>query len=234
MKRNTSIFRGRSALLVALPLILACIALFALYDLQVMKTDYYAEQSRNTVYSKETVAAARGEILDRYGRVLVSNRVSMDVTIDRKRLVEGEDPNGAILGLIQLVQAAGYAYTDSMPISRETPFEYLQDGQAAFRQYLDHFELEEDTTAEELLTWMRRHYAIPDSYTPAQARSAAGVRWELERRELFDGGTYIFSSDLDTNLISAISERTYPGINIVTNSARQYNTAYAAHLLGRI
>ena len=89
-------------------MILACVALFALYDLQVMKTDYYAAQSRNAVYSTETVAAARGEILDRYGRVLVSNRVSMDVTIDRKRLVEGDDPNGAILGLIQLVQARQY------------------------------------------------------------------------------------------------------------------------------
>ena len=40
MKRNTSIRRGRSALLVALPLILACAAFFALYDLQVMKTEY--------------------------------------------------------------------------------------------------------------------------------------------------------------------------------------------------
>ena len=29
MKRNTNIFRGRSALLVALPMILACVALFA-------------------------------------------------------------------------------------------------------------------------------------------------------------------------------------------------------------
>ena len=234
MKRNTSIFRGRSALLVALPLILACIALFALYDLQVLKTDYYAEQSRNTVFSSEVVSAARGEILDRYGRVLVSNRVSLDVTIDRKRLVEGSDPNGAILGLIQLVQSAGYGYADTMPISRETPFAYLEGGQESFQQYLKHFELEEDTSAADLLTWMRRHYSIPDSYTPEQARTAAGVRWELEHRELFDGGTYTFSSDLDTALISAISERTYPGVNIVTNSARQYNTAYAAHLLGRI
>ena len=234
MKRNTSIFRGRSALLVALPLILACIALFALYDLQVVKTEYYAEQSRNNVYSKEVVSAARGEILDRNGRVLVSNRVSLDVTIDRKRLVEGDDPNGAILGLIQLVQAAGYAYADTMPISREAPFVYQEGGEAVFQHYLEHFELEEDTSADDLITWMRRHYAIPDSYSPTQARTAAGVRWELERRELFDGGTYIFSSDLDTALVSAISERTYPGVNIVTNSARQYNTTYAAHLLGRI
>ena len=164
MKRNTSIFRGRSALLVALPLILACIALFALYDLQVLKTDYYAEQSRNTVFSSEVVSAARGEILDRYGRVLVSNRVSLDVTIDRKRLVEGSDPNGAILGLIQLVQSAGYGYADTMPISREAPFAYLEGGQESFQQYLKHFELEEDTSAADLLTWMRRHYSIPDSY----------------------------------------------------------------------
>ncbi len=234
MKRNTSIPRGRSALLVALPLILACVVLFALYDLQVVKTEYYAQQSRNTVYSTETVTAARGEIMDRYGRVLVSNRVSLDVTIDRKRLVEGDDPNGAILGLIQLVQAAGYPYTDTMPISREAPFRYLDGGQETFLRYLVHFELEEDTSAADLLTWMRRHYAIPESYTPEQARAAAGVRWELERRDLFDGGVYTFSTDLDTGLISAISERTYPGVNIVTNSARQYNTAYAAHLLGRV
>ena len=50
-------------------MILACVALFALYDLQVMKTEYYAAQSRNAVYSTETVSAARGEILDRYGDV---------------------------------------------------------------------------------------------------------------------------------------------------------------------
>ena len=234
MKRNTAIPRGRSALLVALPLILACVALFVLYDLQVMKTEYYAEQSRNTVYSTEVITAARGEILDRYGRVLVSNRVSLDVTINRKRLVEGDDPNGAILGLIQLVQAAGYPYVDTMPITREAPFAYTEGGQETFLRYLVHFELEEDTSAEELLTWMRRHYAIPDSYTPEQARMAAGVRWELERRDLFDGGTYTFTSDLDAALVAAISERTYPGVNIVTNSARQYNTTYAAHLLGRV
>ncbi len=234
MKRNTSIPRGRSALLVALPLIFACVALFVLYDLQVMKTEYYAEQSRNAVYSTEVVTAARGEIMDRYGRVLVSNRVSLDVTINRKRLVEGDDPNGAILGLIQLVQAAGYPYTETMPITRTAPFEYTEGGQETFLRYLVHFELEEDTSAEELLTWMRRHYSIPDSYTPEQARTAAGVRWELERRDLFDGGTYTFTTDLDTGLVAAISERTYPGVNIVTNSARQYNTTYAAHLLGRV
>ncbi len=234
MKRNTAIPRGRSALLVALPLILACVAIFVLYDLQVMKTEYYAEQSRNTVYSTEVITAARGEILDRYGRVLVSNRVSLDVTINRKRLVEGDDPNGAILGLIQLVQAAGYPYVETMPITREAPFAYTEGGQETFLRYLVHFELEEDTSAEELLTWMRRHYAIPDSYTPEQARMAAGVRWELERRDLFDGGTYTFTSDLDAALVAAISERTYPGVNIVTNSARQYNTTYAAHLLGRV
>ena len=234
MKRNTSIRRGRSALLVALPLILACVAVFALYNLQVIKTEYYAEQARNTVYSTETISAARGEIMDRYGRVLVSNRVSLDVTIERKRLVEGDDPNGAILGLIQLVQAAGYPYTDTMPITREAPFVYTEGGEETFQHYIEHFELEEVNTAEDLLTWMRRHYSIPESYTPQQARTAAGVRWELERRDLFDGGTYIFASDVDTALVAAISERTYPGVSIVTNSARQYNTTYAAHLLGHV
>ena len=234
-KKNTfSLRAGRGVLLVALPLLLSCAVLFALYTMQVIKTEYYAEQSRNTVYSTEVAAAARGEILDRHGRVLVTNRISLDVTIDRKRLVEGQDPNGAILGLIRLVTDAGYSYTDTMPITRETPLRYLEGGQETFARYLDHFELEPDTDADGLITWMRRHYGIPEEYTQEMARTAAGVRWELERRELFDGGTYIFSGDVDTELVAAVSERCYPGVTVVTNSARQYNTSYAAHLLGRV
>jgi len=99
--------------------------------------------------------------------------------------------------------------------------------------YTAHFELEE-LTAGELIDWMRTHYSIPEEYTPADARLAAGVRWELELRTLFGIADYVFASDLDQDMIAAVSERCYPGVSIEVGSRRSYRTPYAAHLLGRI
>ena len=46
-----------------------------LYDLQVVHGQDYFEQSQRKISETETVEAARGQILDRNGRVLVSNEV---------------------------------------------------------------------------------------------------------------------------------------------------------------
>ena len=45
----------------------------ALYRLQIVQGAAYYEASRNNIETKKTVTAARGNIMDRYGRVLVSN-----------------------------------------------------------------------------------------------------------------------------------------------------------------
>lgn len=236
MRPNSIIRPFRTAILVALPLLLAGALVFALYDLQVLRTADFLEESRNTVLSTETVAAARGDILDRYGRVLVANRVSYGLTIDRLRLVEEADPNGELLELIALMGEFGVAYTDTLPLSGDAPFCYtdMSEGQASrLQKYLAHFELGEETDAAGLMDWFRSHYEIPASFSPAQARLAAGVRYELEIRALFHTADYVFASDLEVALLAAVSERGFPGVRVVTSAARDYRTPYAAHLLGR-
>ncbi len=56
--------------------------LFALYQIQIVNGVYYQSQSALKISSIETVEAARGQILDRNGRVLVSNEVVYQVTLD--------------------------------------------------------------------------------------------------------------------------------------------------------
>ena len=53
-----------------------------LYTIQYTNGAEYAEQSVSQVSETETVAASRGNILDRNGKVLVSNQVSYNVTLD--------------------------------------------------------------------------------------------------------------------------------------------------------
>ncbi len=236
MKLHSGIRPFRAVLLAALPVLLACALLLALYSLQVVNRASYQEQERNTITRVETIPAARGDILDRYGRVLVTNAVSYDVHIDRSVLVTDADPNGILLELIALMDSGHIRHTDTLPITAGVPFEFtemdeIQAGRMA--DWTGHFELGE-LSAGELMDWMRRHYGIPEDYTPAQARVAVGVRWELELRTLFGIVDYVFASDLDQAMIAALSERCYPGVSVAVGSHRVYRTPYAAHLLGRI
>ena len=64
---------------------------------------------------------ARGNILDRYGRVLVSNAERYNLKIDTDKLFANEDPNAVILELVELVRGYGDEYTDDLPISMEPP-----------------------------------------------------------------------------------------------------------------
>ncbi len=226
----------RAAVLTAIPILLAGVLLAVLYGLQVVNAQALQEESRNNVTRTETVSASRGDILDRYGRVLVTSEVSYDVSISRSALVTDEDPNGVLLELIALTEEAGLGHRDTLPVTWSAPFAYteMSAGQRSrLADYTAHFELEEGIPAEELMAWFREHYAIPEGYDPEEARLAAGVRWELEMDTLFGGG-YTFASGLSQSLIAAISERCYPGVSITTGSRRVYRTPYAAHLLGRV
>ena len=64
---------GRIAAMATLLAILLVIFLVALYKLQIVEGRAYYEESLNSVSTTQRVRAARGNLLDRYGRVLVSN-----------------------------------------------------------------------------------------------------------------------------------------------------------------
>ena len=66
---------------------------FRLYVVQVVNaTD--SDTSISTYTYQTNVSAARGQILDRNGNILVSNRASYNVIINDYVLFNADDPNG--------------------------------------------------------------------------------------------------------------------------------------------
>ena len=76
---------GRVAALACLLALLVIVFVVALYKLQIVDGKAYYEENRNSVASSQTVEAARGSILDRYGRVLVSNTSCNNLTTSSSR-----------------------------------------------------------------------------------------------------------------------------------------------------
>lgn len=225
--------------MVIIVLLLMLIYLVFLYKLQIIEGEIYYNRSNEIGSDEHTITAARGNILDRYGRVLVSNKECYNLRIDTDKLFANEDPNRTILELVQMVNGYGDIYTDDLPITLSPPFEYtdmtaIQETmlQAYFKDKVD--VLPENPTAVELMSYMRSRYEIDNSYSAEEMRIICGVRYSINVRYAINTADYIFVEDASMDLISSIMERKLVGINVQRAYVRDYNTEYAAHILGYV
>lgn len=98
-----------------------------LYQLQIVKGEDYRAASTVKIANVETVEAARGEIVDRYGRNLVGNRATYEITLNTSIMGKEAQRNAILLELIHICQENGIAWTDTLPISKDAPFTYTSD-----------------------------------------------------------------------------------------------------------
>ena len=217
--------------------ILLIVYVVFLYDLQIIQGEEYYNRSSQITSDKRAVTAARGNILDRYGRVLATNKECYNLEIDTTKLFDSEDPNYTILELVEMVSRYGDTYTDDLPVTAAPPFEYtdMTDLQRTMlNAYFDDKKLSRDTSAVELLSYMRTRYKIDNSYSAEEMRVIAGVRYGINVRYAINTDNYIFVQDASMELITSIMESKLVGINITRAYVRDVNTEYAAHLLGYV
>lgn len=98
-----------------------------LYDLQINNGEAYRRQSQYKIAETETVEAGRGQILDRNGRVLVSDKAVYQVKLNTSLMGKAQERNDAILSLLQVARATGTQWEDTLPISHEAPFTFTTD-----------------------------------------------------------------------------------------------------------
>ena len=235
---NKLINSGRVIAMALILVLLLTIYMVFLYKLQIVEGEKYYNRANELTTTHRTVTASRGNILDRYGRVLVSNAEQYNLKIDTDKLFANEDPNAVILELVELVRSYGDEYTDDLPISMEPPFEYLEDMTAIQRTMLDAYyirqEIDPNSTAVELMSYMRTRYNIDNSYSAEEMRMIAGIRYSINVRYAINTADYVFVEDASMELISSIMENKLVGIEVKRDYVRQYNTEYAAHILGYV
>lgn len=241
--------------------LLIFILLFAwvLYDLQYVHGADYLAQSRRKIAKTETVEASRGEILDRYGRVLVTNSESYNVSLDTSFM---KDVNATLTKLLDICRTEGVTWTDTLPISSEAPFVFTFDtassgaisnlyALAESLKWTDTLPDREEAdsiraaaqegqgvsypSADAFLDKLRTYYEIDPLLPDSEARALMGVRYELTLRSReITYNAYIFAQDVQMPFIVTVKEADLPGVNIDTTTVREYKTSYAAHLLGRV
>lgn len=125
--------KGRVFLLVGV--IIAVFVVFALrlMKYQIVDAEKYREMAQGNYTSTQSIDAARGEMLDRYGRPLAVNQVSYDVMINEAYL-PNKMRNTVIERIILLMESEGQSWIDTLPISTTEPFAFLTETESQKRQ----------------------------------------------------------------------------------------------------
>ncbi len=232
-------YRFRNGIIVFLIFLVAAIYAIRLFSLQLTKNEDNAYGSSNTTSYVQYVTAARGEILDRHGNVLVSNRATYNVTLQSFVLFNSDDPNGYLLKLAQTCIKNGIEYEETLPLSTTTPYVYtLDDLSDTDRYYYRRFLLnrgwDADMTAENLAKKLKSAYHITDEYTEEEARLIMGLRYELDLPNYANAETYTPVSDISADQLAILKELNIPGMDVETTSVREINTSFAAQILGHV
>lgn len=207
-----------------------------LFNLQIIETD--GNTDNTDVYVTQTrVKAARGDILDRNGNILVGNRASYDLVFNHYVITSSDNTNDSLMRLIEKTRELGITYMDHFPITKDRPFEYtLTDyttaWQGYFQSYLRDRSIDSDITAPLLMQRMRERYKIPEEWSDADARAVVGLRYEFDLRGVVNLSSYVFMEDVSDEHLSALLELNTPGLMVEASTVREYHTKYAAHILG--
>ena len=228
--------RLRARILLGLFAFIMVLYAMRLFNLQIISTDGNTD---NTTYytTVTTVRAARGDILDRNGKVLVGNRASYDLVFNHFVIKSADNRNEYLYTLLKKCEELGVEHQDHLPVTTTRPFEYtLSDYSTAWQGYYQNYmsdrSWDPDVTAPLLIEKMRTLYAIPEEWTEEEARAVIGLRYEFDLRGVTKLPSYVFISDVDSENLAAILELNTPGLMVESSTVREYHTTYGAHILG--
>ncbi|MBR2499860.1 MAG: hypothetical protein IKB60_02135 [Clostridia bacterium] len=233
--------RKRFRLIYTLIVIFMLTTIWRLFSLQIINGADYRVMSDSRLTRDIPVKAPRGEILDRYGRALVTNRIGYSISIAQS--AEHSEINKVILNLTELFDEQGLEYEDSLPVTKTEPYEFtFEDTDSATKEeqeksFKEKANLKQNLSAKEVVHKYRDKYDYKEGYEEKQVRTISGIRYEMEKRNFSTNNPYVFAEDVDIEIITKIKERAddFSCVTVYTQPVRQYTSgSLAAHILGRI
>ncbi len=224
---------SRLTVIIVIAVLFLLAMIFRLFSLQIVNGEEYARASINRTVKTVPLKAPRGEILDRYGRVIVSSQITYNLEISQYKK-DKKWVNETIYNLILLMEKENQEFMENLPVS-EIPYTYTLPEEDV-KEYLSDMNLLEDLSAEECIEKLAKRYDVDNKIPEAYHKKVIAVRAEMELRDFSQNNPFVFAKNVNMNVVTIIKEndRTYPGVNIMTSYDRMYPEKVGAHLLGRV
>ena len=236
-EKISNVLENRELVLSFILIVISIIFIFQLFNLQIINGASYREQAENKIVRTETVSASRGEIYDRNGVLLATNRLTYNLELYRTK-VDISLTNNSIVELVNILNSNGDDIYSTFPInSTQDNFsdEYLNDNDLRV-EFLENIDLSADATFEDVINYYGELYGAQD-YNYEDKIKIIKVKYEanLNGYSLFNSA--IIAKNISKNSVAQIEElksRLY-GINIVSVPQRYYvSDTFACHILGYV
>ena len=234
-------FRRAFSLLLIMAIVLGVFSI-RLFQVQIVQGEDYAKLVTAGYRTTVSVAASRGEIVDCNQVPLVSNRTSYAVVFDYNYFPHGSsedkrrEQNDCLLALTELLKLEDEQWNDSLPITREEPYEFEEgrsDGVSRLKSFL---RMASYATAQQCLQQMVEKYYLAD-YTDEEQRILAGIHYEMDTAGFSALVTYTFAGDVSDTTMYRILETgsQFPGVDVITVPMREYvGGTTACHIIGTV
>ncbi|HYE08682.1 MAG TPA: penicillin-binding transpeptidase domain-containing protein, partial [Patescibacteria group bacterium] len=158
-------FKDRLDIFRAVTALIFLVLVFRLADLQIVKGEYYRQKSETIRTRNISVTAPRGNIVDKYGRLIAGSKQSYSVNI-MKADVSQETLNDIAISAINIIVQNGDTYKDEIPILiNPVMFTFQKDELDWKRKY----EISDDATAKDAFLKLRSDYGISEDIIDAEA-----------------------------------------------------------------
>ena len=200
---------------------------------QVVTADEFSLKNANLTAISTKITATRGEIFDRYGRPIATNRDGYSIVFNSAYMKKA-DYNSTIKALTDLLKLYECEWEDRLPMTTSLPYEFTDESGA--KRLKKTLKLNDYATAQNCYDEMVARYKL-ESYSEADRRTLMGVRYTMERADFSVSNPFTFSEDIPSELMLEVAESfSYVrGVEINVVSYRQYtDSELAPHTIGTI
>ncbi|MBR5485018.1 MAG: hypothetical protein IKV41_00735 [Oscillospiraceae bacterium] len=240
--------RQRASILAAFLGLIVVLYIIRLMNLQVVHGQEYKSMSNSSTARTQTIESTRGEIVDRNGSPLASNKISYDIILDRAFLPynkkatssseRDDSENDIILAALELLNSQGEEWIDNLPITMEKPYRFISGKEKQVEALKTSIQIglynDVNTTYKNLLEW----YDLTDApYTDQQKRWLAGVHYQMDLSGFSVRVPYVLAKDVSIDTVTKMRERSFSleGVDYQQSTARQYvDGDVAPHIIGTI
>ena len=222
-----------------------------LYDIQIKNNEYYAAQNNTVKTYTVELEAARGEIVDRNGNPLVTNRQGNSIVLNAAYFPsskENKKRNQIVFNLLQLFKKNKEEYAKNLPLK-------LKNGKIVFftekddenyeadiatMKNKDMFNLQAYATAQNCFDAMIEKYELEDylaKYGIKTALELGNIRYELTRLLFSVSNPVTIADDVSDKTVAQIKENItmYRGADVRVVAYREYaDSTLAPHILGTV
>ena len=164
-----SIFKYRFRLITVFIFALMIVLFVRLFALTVVQNERWTAEATNLTIKSVYSPAPRGEIYDRYGRVLAGNVQTFSLRFGASDLTD-EKANEISAKLIEIMEVNGDKYYDNLPIVIEDG-RFIYTYQKKIEEWLESMGMPADLTAEQAFDMLRESYKIPERYDKFDAQT---------------------------------------------------------------